>query len=337
MLPRVIVNLIAEYVARCQIKPWILERAPRLRGKCRPSGVMRCRWEHMLESESGDACGDRYYSSDYDEDIPEDEYYNFRPNGNPFDIIVDGNRISSVDYNKCICCSFSDPWLVSNVYLCANPRGEEYMRGRWIYWNGIGMNPADWAIDELEKISPEYWQESSMCKNTNPRIIPMLKKLSIDELDLHWLTQNPIMVPWLRENPKLISSVGDLLKNPAAESLLREMFGESVFFNAHIWSNPAPWAVAEIKKHTFLGPNTLGFMISENQDPWVIDHVTSITEPQYWTDQEREALYRNPNPRALNFVRDHPELFKLSPMIWSNPEIFDLVPDPNIVAALESI
>lgn len=345
MFPKSLAILIAEYIAPGQLKDWVRERAPRLRGKCLPTKGMRYDIKLVNDSANSDQHIIDIYDINYDsstDDHEPDEYVNY-PNNSPY-ITVDGNQMLAAEYGDCICCSFSDPSNISNVYLCANPRAETYMQGRWIFLNGISINPADWALDFLEKCLSSQYCIKLMCSNTNPRIIPLLKKVPFDKLDRSEITANPIMISWLRENQELIDDICNLIRNPAAESLVREIVNLDTFNNANIWSNPAPWAIEEMKKHTLPGrvlPDgtkiPLDFLISENSNDWVVDYVTSITDPELWTDREREGLYRNPNPRALKFVHDHPELFKLTPMIWSNPEIFELVPDPKIVAALESI
>jgi len=305
--PKVIAQLIADYAAIYTVLPWVLERAPKLVAKRHGSSVRYSR----DEAEGGDDD-----EKDLDEQI---EYYG--PYGEP--------SIYTPDH-----------------YLWKNPMAEDFVVGLKVDWLALATNPADWALDLLEKFkivdSTFPWTE--IYQNTNPRVKWLWAKWEeLNPEDVCWcdVSANPLGIEKLWTayrsgtfQPHRYSSF--IHMNPAAEGFMKAT--GIALISTYVCANQYPWPAALAAQNSVPILEALRSDYGRNPHSDAIarirDHIASGGE---WTFQSRDDFYTNPNPAALDIIRDNPDVFPLQPIIWSNPNIFQPTVPPGLVDTLVSI
>jgi hypothetical protein len=332
-IPKDVATIIGGYVMEWTVLPWVLERAPPLIKPKYPYHMI-LHWHGNLIGEPDNLFGsgvtanggilvsswdpevnDKYkYVPKEDDDVPE----LYDPDADPYD--------NEPDY-----------------YIWENPRSQDFVRGWTIDWVAIAANPADWALDLLEQLKftveggyPWY----NLCRNTNPRARALWAKAHSSQLDWGWLSANPNAIEFLTNTFKYrdpdsschISS-NFILWNPAAEKFIETEYKVDIS-NSNICYNSDPWPAAKGVQDKISIKHALNFGYGRNIQSHAISRMREFTE---WTPRMRGYLYTNPSQEVLAMIRDNPERFPLAPVIWSNPNIFELTIPPGLIDVITSI
>jgi hypothetical protein len=108
-------------------------------------------------------------------------------------------------------------------------------------WAGLCANPASWAVD-IVLANPNRFSYWGISKNTNPRVIAVLKK-NLEKSLMHYVYANPAAIHLINdlqsEQHTGKEYFTNLMSNPAAIDYIRAHILDSDFEDYTLWSNPA--------------------------------------------------------------------------------------------------
>jgi hypothetical protein len=331
--PQTIAQLIGEYAAQWMVQPWILQRAPPLtayRDECN----RMLHWHGELVGEDDNELGEgitdtggKRTSEGWDSsDIKEEADIDDEEDDIRDDIGPDG-----------------DPYTFdADDYLWENPHAEDFVRGLEVDWNSLAANPADWALDLFEQLKTNriFYPWHNMYRNTNPRVLAIWSRweaINPKCVDWFWLCTNPLGIDKIRATWRDDSGDVDpsaILWNPAAQDFIEKEYKVDIA-NYNICYNQHPWPSAQREQEKIPIEKALYFGFGRNPNGWAIERMRNYEG--VWTPRMLGYLCTNPNPEALAMMRDEPVRFPLRPVIWSNPNIFELVVPPGLVDIIISI
>ncbi len=319
-MPRDVALIIGGYAMEWTVLPWVEERAPKI-SKTRDESNMILHWHGELVEESNRITGTGITD-------------------------LNGMRTMMImhdDYAPVVPAEGdADPYdETADHYVWENPLCQDFVRGLTVDWIALAANPADWALDLMEqlKTSVPWYPWKNLCRNTNPRVRALWERGKESDLDWIWLATNPNAIDKLRTKCNEVFGYDAFIRwfilwNTGAENFIKIELKMDITKDANICYNSDPWPAARDAQDAIDIKTALQCGYGRNIQPHAIRRMQEFTE---WTPRMRGYLYTNPSPLALAMIRDNPERFPLTPVIWSNPGIFELTIPKGLVEILLSL
>lgn len=213
--------------------------------------------------------------------------------------------------------------------MSENPMAMDVIAYKYIHWDALCENPADWAVD-LILANRGYINYYNLARNTNPRAFALVVEFVASQTDDalirgeidEMLSTNPLAIALLRSRPRLIDIVY-LMWNPAAEELIRDM--NIPIDYCSLGSNSAPWAARLLRIHGIWDAEIERNAISRNENLSIFLRVVAKPERISWHGFSA-------NPLAIHHLRASPA--KVNATIYSNPAAIEPTISKNLVAFL---